>query len=210
MRGRMRTLMAGMVILCGGLLVAGPARGQEGGGGGGRGRMIALPGLLRQESVQKELGLSTDVIAKLKEIVGERGEALRNLRDMPEEERRAAMAEQAKVIREQESAIEKVLDGKQLDRLRQIRVQALGPRALMDEKVAEQIGLTADQQATLRKTMEEARQGERGPEMRQKLEATVQGMLTAEQKTKLETLRGKPFDVSTLQMRGPGGGPRRQ
>ena len=209
MRGRIETLMAAVILVGGGLMAVAPVHGQEG-GGGGRGRLIALPGLLRQESVQKELGLSTDLVARVKEVIGERGEELRNLREMSEDERRAAMAEQAKRVREQEAAIEKLLDGKQLDRLRQIRVQALGPRALMDEKIAEQIGLTADQQATLRKALEEARQGERGPEMRQKLESAVQGMLTADQKTKLDALRGAPFDLSTLQLRGPGGGPRRQ
>lgn len=207
MRGRLATIVALLMAVVGGQHPTGTAHSQE--PGGGRGRMIALPALLRQEAVQKELGLSADVVAKVRDVIGERGEGLRNLREMSEDERRAALAEQARVVRGQEEAIEKLLDAKQVDRLRQIRIQALGPRALMDEKVAEQIGLTEDQKATLRRALEEARQGERGPEMRQKLEAAVQGMLSPEQKTKLDGLRGAPFDVSALQLRGPGAGQRR-
>jgi hypothetical protein len=44
--------------------------------------------------------------------------------------------------------------------------------------------------------------------MRQKLLDKMNTILTAEQKTKLEALKGPAFDVSKLQLRGPGGGRR--
>ena len=80
----------------------------------------------------------------------------------------------------------------------------------MDETVAKELGVTDDQISKLQSAMQSMRgQGGGDPaEMRRTMYTKALEMLTPEQKTKLETLRGAAFDTSKLQMRGPGGGGR--
>ena len=120
------------------------------------------------------------------------------------QERRARQAEDDKKIAG-------ILEPGQLARLKQIRVQALGAGALMDETIATEIGGVSDEQVNqLREAMQELRsQGGGDPtEMRKKMNDKAMQILSADQKAKLETLRGPAFDVSKLQLRGPGGGRR--
>jgi hypothetical protein len=60
--------------------------------------------------------------------------------------------------------------------------------------------------------MRDMRQGGGGGgnpgEMRAKMTAKAMEILSTDQKAKLEALKGPSFDVSKLQMRGPGGGGR--
>ena len=106
-----------------------------------------------------------------------------------------------------------LLDAKQLARLKQIRVQALGAGALMDETLAKELSITDDQVAKFQSAMQAMRQGGGGGggnpgEMRAKMTAKAMEILSADQKAKLEALKGPAFDVSKLQIRGPGGGGR--
>ncbi|NBV46692.1 MAG: hypothetical protein EBR86_13915, partial [Planctomycetia bacterium] len=168
--------------------------------------------LLRQEAVQQELGLSTaqiGEIGKLPEAAPPNG----NPRDMTDDQRRAWMEERVKTQAEEEKKVAAILDAKQAARLKQIRIQALGGRALMDESVVKELGVTEDQVAKAREAMMEVMQAGQGgggnqAEMRQKLLDKMNTILTAEQKTKLESLKGPAFDVSKLQLRGAGGGRR--
>lgn len=186
---------------------------------GGRGRGMGMGGmmshaaLLRQEAVQADLGLSADQKSKVASELPQRGPGGGgggggNPRDMTDEERRKWMEERRARQAEDDKKVAGLLDAKQLGRLKEIRIQALGAGALMDETVAKELGITDDQVSKLQAAMQSMRgQGGGDPaEMRRTMYTKALEMLSPEQKTKLEALRGAPFDTSKLQMRGPGGG----
>jgi|GEM_PF-1109406 len=190
---------------------------------GGRGRGMGMGGmmshasLLRQEAVQADLGLSADLKTKIAAELPERapggGGGGGNPRDMTDEQRQKWMEERRARNAEDDKKIAGLLDAKQLERLKQIRVQALGAGALMDETLTKELSITDDQVAKFQSAMQEMRQGGGGGggnpgEMRAKMTAKAMEILSADQKAKLEALKGPAFDVSKLQMRGPGGGGR--
>lgn len=200
-------------------LVAPLASAQPPGGRGrgmGMGGMMSHAALLRQEAVQAELGLSADQKSKVAAELPQRGPGGGggggggNPRDMTDDERQKWMEERRARQAEDDKKVVALLDAKQLGRLKEIRVQALGAGALMDETVAKELGITDDQVSKLQAAMQSMRgQGGGDPaEMRRTMYTKALEMLSPEQKTKLEALRGAPFDTSKLQMRGPGGGGR--
>jgi hypothetical protein len=83
----------------------------------------------------------------------------------------------------------------------------------LDETLAKELSITDDQVTKLQSAMREMRQGGGGGggnpgEMRAKMTAKAMEILNADQKAKLDALKGPTFDISKLQMRGPGGGGR--
>jgi len=184
-----------------------------------------LLGLLRLEQVQKELKLSDEQKAKVKEI----GDRLRaemrgqysGLREMDDEQRRAKIAE----LRDQRDAkareqLREVLPREQLIRLYQIRLHVAGPvYGLNNEYVANRLKLTPEQKEkaaaidkdTQKKTYELFRglyrlsQEERSEKFREihdkygkiRSDANKQalGLLTAAQKEALENLEGEKFQL---------------
>ena len=191
-----------------------PPRGR----GMGMGGMMSQASLLRQEPVQADLGLAADLKTKIAAELPERapgggGAGGGNPRDMTDEQRQKWMEERRARNAEDDKKIAGLLDAKQLARLKQIRVQALGAGALMDETLAKELSITDDQVAKFQSAMQEMRQGGAGGggnpgEMRAKMTAKAMEILSVDQKAKLEALKGPAFDVSKLQMRGPGGGGR--
>ena len=184
-----------------------------GGRGRGMGGMMSHASLLRQEPVQADIGLSADLKKKIASELPERGPGGGggNPRDMSDEQRQKWMEERRARNTEDDKKIAGLLDTKQLARLKQIRVQALGAGALMDESIAKELSVTDDQVSKLQSAMRDMRQGGGGGnpgEMRAKMTAKAMEILDADQKAKLEALKGPAFDVSKLQMRGPGGGGR--
>ena len=183
------------------------------GRGMGMGGMMSQASLVRQEAVQAELGLSPDLKAKLAAELPERGPGGGggNPRDMSDEQRQKWMEERRARNTEDDKKIAGLLSPEQLARLKQIRVQALGAGVLMDESIAKELSVTDDQVTKLQSAMRDMRQGGGAGnpgEMRAKMTAKAMEILNAEQKAKLEALKGPAFDVSKLQMRGPGGGGR--
>lgn len=212
-----RTLLA-VASLTAALLATTDASAQAPGGRGrgmGMGGMMSHASLLRQDVVQADLGLSADLKAKLAAELPERGPGGgrgENLRDMTDEQRQKWMEERRARNAEDDKKIAGILSPEQLARLKQIRIQALGAGALMDESVAKELSVTDDQIAKLQSAMRDMRQGGGGTgdpgAMRAKMTAKAMEILDADQKAKLEALKGPAFDVSKLQMRGPGGGGR--
>lgn len=179
--------------------------------GAGMGAWVTRSTLVRQESVQADLGITADQKAKIDaELVatGAGGSAGANPRDMSEEERQAWREQRRARTAENDKKLAGILDAKQVARLDQIRIQALGGSVLMDEEIAAQLGITEEQRETFRDAMRQMReeaQGSGGPGgMRERITAKAMELLTAEQKAKLDALRGPAFDVSTLRMRGRG------
>ena len=184
---------------------------------GGRGRWMGMGGgmshaaLLRQEAVQADLGISADLKAKITSELPERGPGGGG-GNLTDEQRQKWMEERRARIAEEDKKIAGLLSPEQLARLKQIRVQALGAGVLMDETLAKELSITDDQISKLQSAMRDMRQGGGGGgnpgEMRAKMTAKAMEILSTDQKAKLEALKGPSFDVSKLQMRGPGGGGR--
>jgi hypothetical protein len=128
--------------------------------------------------------------------------------------------------KKQDEGVNGILTKDQQTRLKEIRVQLMGKRAVMDEQVQKDLGLSADQKSQLKKLqakqqqamqdmMEEMRNG--GGQMTRedmqaamkmandKMDEDIAKVLTAEQTTKLKELGGKPFKA-TDQPRGGGRG----
>ena len=214
-----RTILA-VASLAAALLAALPVSEASAQPPGGRGRGMGMGGmmshasLLRQEAVQADLGLAADLKKKIAAELPERapgGGGGGNPRDMTDEQRQKWMEERRARNAEDDKKIAGLLDAKQLERLKQIRVQALGAGALMDETLTKELSITDDQVAKFQSAMQEMRQGGGGGnpgEMRAKMTSKAMEILSADQKAKLEALKGPAFDVSKLQMRGPGGGGR--
>lgn len=140
----------------------GPGQGGRGFGGFGGGARRGLTSLLTVEAVQKELGLSSEAVEKVKAI----GESLRqdmttemanlgggNFREQTAEQRRETMAKMEELRRTVQSKylpkIKEILTAEQFTRLQQIEWQAAGTAALADPELAGALGLTGDQKERL-------------------------------------------------------------
>jgi len=193
-------------------------------GGGGGGNVIST------EAVQKELGLSTEQTDKLKLITEEAQKSMRELfgqrpaegedREKAREAMREKMTTAAKEIT---SKVEAVLTPEQKKRLKEIQLQAQGTRALLSDDVVTALKITDEQKKKIEEIREANRpqfgrpgQGgdaggrggfERFQEQQKETEAKIMEVLTAEQKTSLESMKGKKFDMPRPTFGGnrPGG-----
>ena len=180
--------------------------------------------------VQKEIELLDDQkqeIAKLREEA--RGntdfrELFSGLRDLPEEERREKGREIfEKMQKDREAANEKILGvllPHQRERLEEISLQIRGAAALSDDDVAAALKLSDDQRKQLeevgtanREKMREMFQGigrdADREQLREKMEAArkessdaLLGVLTTEQRSTFEEMKGAKFELSEEDMRG--------
>jgi Spy/CpxP family protein refolding chaperone len=177
------------------------AQQQRGRGFGGMGTLL----ILTQKSVQEELKLSDEQVKKVTELREKQQESFQGLRDLSPEERRTKMQEMTKT---QNEAIAKLLKPEQLKRAKQISLQVQARTGLAfvlnNEEIAKELKITDEQKGKLdeiRTKMREEMQGlgfdEEGRQKRQEIMKTtsekVEGVLTAEQKTKLKELQGEPF-----------------
>jgi Spy/CpxP family protein refolding chaperone len=140
-----------------------------GGGMGGFAFSISsrYDGLLNAPTVQKELKLSEEQIAKLKELREKAQTAMRemfsgmgNMRDMEDQERKAKMEEMGKKsqaqMKETQKALEAVLEAPQLQRLRGIAMQQIlqqpgGVQQLLsDKQIQEELKLEKYQIAAIK------------------------------------------------------------
>jgi Spy/CpxP family protein refolding chaperone len=193
-------------------------------GFGGLGGMGPGDLILPTQEVQKELGLTDDQKAQVKDLFSEvRQKArsalgnfnLQELLKLSQEERDKRLGEARKKAEATYKGIEdklaKILDAKQLDRLGQIRLQREGAAALARPKIAEQLGLSDEQKAKIKKIMAESQPrilsvGAEKPspdqirdffsqmrERRKKLQSDLLAVLTDQQKAKWSEMKGKEF-----------------
>jgi Spy/CpxP family protein refolding chaperone len=208
------------------------------GAGGGRGfGMRGLVsdsefGIIEMPAVQKELSLTDEQKAKVKELCTAFQQASRpefpGGRPTPGggEEMRKALAESAtkaeQFTKEKKPELLAVLNAEQKTRLSEIRVQVLGFAAYLQPEVQEKLGLTAEQVEKVtalqneyspklrqlasmgRRSQEEAQKAQKDRQalVRERAEA-VEKVLTPAQLDKFQALNGKPFDLAALQ--GPRG-----
>ncbi|NMC20364.1 MAG: hypothetical protein GYA33_08075 [Thermogutta sp.] len=196
----------------------GPAGGRAGfgrapGGFGFMGGGMGWAQLLQIEKVQKEIELTDDQKAEVEKIVTANREKMRELFGQGQGGDRRANLEKARELQqESQKKIEGVLLPHQVARLNEIRLQVAGVGALMDPDVRKELGLSEEQVQKLRDVGREVMQGMRpqdgeGPrdpgalrgrmqEMRQKMEEAAMKVLTDEQKSKWEKMKGEKFEIS--------------
>jgi hypothetical protein len=208
------------------------------GGAGGEGLALML---LANEKVREELALDEDQVSQLDKL---REEAMAppgdfNFREASEEERQKFTEQMAERTKSAIKKMEEILIPPQLDRLREIQIQQQGANALMAGFVADKLELTSDQKESLKKIAEEG-QAKMREQMqglfagggfddtsREKMRETMEkfrkeqddallAVLTTDQKTAFEKMKGEPFDLPRGGMGffggggrrgGPGGGP---
>ncbi|MGD0519072.1 MAG: hypothetical protein ABSA26_16175 [Thermoguttaceae bacterium] len=238
----------GLLILIGFLgaaLLASEVQAQPGGGqrGGGRGGMgpgggggMMILSLVQNEKVQKELEIVADQKTKLTELATEQRSAMRDAfsslpQDLDPEERMTKM--QALMKENQDKLMKKlgeILLPKQLERLKQILLQAQGSMALSDPDVVKALNITSEQQEKMKTVREDAMtksrdalSGVSGAERRTKMQELMKEIdkkvlevLTTDQVAQLEKMKGAKvdFDLSAITRGGgragrggTGGGP---
>jgi Spy/CpxP family protein refolding chaperone len=179
--------------------------------------------LLQTAKVKKELKITDEQSAQLGKIADKyHREAAAKLGNGRTEGLNAQSIRQTgdKLIESSRQEVSSVLNPEQLNRLKQILVQVNGPESLQDKEVAKQVGFTAGESEKLKKLLDQTSNelrsslgagpvGINDPNQIQKFGANppnvakidnqVQnqylGVMTAEQKQKLETLRGAPFTL---------------
>jgi hypothetical protein len=227
-----RSFWAAMVVVfCVVAIVATPSWAQPGGGrggfGGGRGGFGGpggfgggdMAGLLRNESVQKELELLDDQIEELQGLAESQRESFRDafqgLQDLSREERMAKFREVMEKNREeQEKQIGKVLLPHQMKRLKQIQFQqrtrgGIG-RVAGNEGLSNELGITEAQREKLQQKAQEVEEEIRAKlnELREQAQAELLSVLTPAQQAKWKELAGEPFEMQfTPPQRGAGGQP---
>src|SRR5262245_5963204 len=217
------------------VLSASAALAQPQGFGRGFGRGFATDPtmLLAQEPVQKELELSDDQKSQITKLADAANQARREMRNSGAsfEEMGTKMQE---LTKENKKKVAEILLPPQSERLDQISLQyslegggfnAAGAAvALTQDDLAKKLNITDEQKTKLQEVMTQA--GEKMQELgfppdqdqmaklRTELKDKALAVLTPEQKDKLEKMKGKKFDTSTIQFgrggfgrRGGAGGP---
>jgi hypothetical protein len=192
-------------------------------------RSMSLPGLVGYEAVLRELAVDEETASKLRALAEEYRSAVQRemtalnidyaaISDLPALERAAEMrkvnvqtAEINRRLTEQFLPRLKVLlSPEQLERLRQIHLQAAGVDAWTEPPLAATLELTPAQQqqlAALRDEYLRRQQSLQGDflqrfaqirELNSQRDAEALKLLTPAQQEKLQRLAGAPFDVSQL------------
>jgi len=227
-----------LVLIVAATAAAQAQKGQRGGGfgfgrGGGQQSLVSLAG---QESVQKDLGLSADVVSKVSTLNTEYQAAAQKereanplpqgFRDLPEAERTAYLKKQtestAKLNTEYTPKLQAIVGADSIKRLKQIQVQSQGATALNNADVASELKISDEQKKKITDLIAEYATKTQGlfgqgadfqeaaakmRDLNKERDTKAVELLTAEQKTKFTALKGTAFDVSTLRL-GFGGGRR--
>ena len=189
-------------------------------GGGGFGGFGGRPeDLLRRDDVRKELELVDDQIEKLEEFSNRQRESGRELfaglRDLSREERAEKFREIfAKRAEESQKEIGKILLPHQTKRLGQLAVQyrmrSGTSRGLTSGSVAEELGITEEQQEDIRKKAEEVQKelNEKIAKLREEARDDILQALTPQQRAKFKQMVGEPFEFQQQRFGGGQGGGR--
>lgn len=199
---------------------------------GGRAELVGMA------EVQKELdinddqkGLIDDMQKDLRQqLFGNSNPAdFRNLSQEERDKRREEFRKKSEeVSKKADEMIGMVLDPKQLDRLNELRLQREGASSLGRAEVADKVGLKNDQRAKVRKILDDLDAANQGlfrnmrdlpreeqrqaftklREQREKADADILGVLTAEQKEVWGKLQGKKFEFPQRGFGGDAGGDR--
>lgn len=204
--------IAALMCVC----VAGDAMAQRGGGGGffGGGGDSMLQ-YLNSEQVQTEIDLLDDQKEQIKEVQEEARDIMREafsgmrekFQDLSREERNDMMADIREQIQEDmkdsEKKVGEILVPHQLDRLKQLMLQAKMRRGTADALV-DALDLTEDEAEALKEKEEEVKKEleEDIKKLREKALDKTLSVLPADKRAKAKEMIGEAFE---LQQRGRGG-----
>jgi Spy/CpxP family protein refolding chaperone len=219
-----------LCLLVGNVAMA-QGRGGRGGFGGGMFQMGPAQ-LLGFAQVQKELKMTDDQTAKVKEILDAArpprgGNGGVNFREMTEEQRTAFFAEARKKSDEAGKKASELLTAEQNTRLKQIELWVQGTSALVQNaELAKQLNLTDDQKGAIKtindesaKKIGELRQSagrgasdedrakvrEQTTALRTESDAECMAVLTDDQKAQFEKMKGPKFQLDYSQLGPPRG-----
>jgi Spy/CpxP family protein refolding chaperone len=205
----MRFLGRSVCALALGLILASPALAQQRGfrgGFGGAGFLVA------NESVQKELKLNDDQIAKIRDlnqsVRDKYSSDFQNFQGLSQDERRELME---KIGTETRKGLADILKPEQQKRLDQIQLQQQGVEAFASPDLQSKLNLTSEQKEKIQAIAEDARQqlADARPQpggdfqealtkirsIRKDALTKATALLSADQKKSWEELTGAPFEV---------------
>ena len=182
--------------------------------------------LLSDASVQKDLELVDDQIDKLRDMQREFGREMKEqIGDLTkgdfDKDRIKDIGALVTRLREtQKSQMEQLLLPHQLDRLKQVRLQrhmeAAGTAGALGGKIAEELGITAEQKQLLKEREQEIKQemAEKMAKLREEAREELLEVLNPTQREKLKQMIGEKFksepqDWSDQRQRFRRGGPRK-
>lgn len=175
----------------------------------------ALLQLIRDQAIHEELQLADDQTEKISAALPEIDGPWFRSRNLPAEQQRA---EQQRLTKALEQELARILNPPQIERLKQLRCQALGTRMFVRDSVIKRLALTPQQRtalfaafvATDQQSAEIQQQlragkldGQAAADQVQQLKAqereTIVAQLTDDQKQQLAGILGKPFDFQRVQ-----------
>jgi Spy/CpxP family protein refolding chaperone len=200
-----------MLVLLAGVATAQRPEGKGRAGGGGM-RMMGLGGLLMNESVQEELKLSDDQIAKIQGVVPKvqrkHAQEFAQLRNLSPSERHQKGSEMMKAFNDEIfKGLGDTLKPDQIKRLKEIDLQEQGARAFADPEIATALKLTDAQKEKIKSInddfmaeMSAARQGGPGQiaQLRKQSMKKISEVLTEEQQKTWHEMTGKPFEIKRI------------
>jgi hypothetical protein len=223
-------LTAGLVVLssfAGSGLAQQKGKGKGFGGGFGFGGINVTAAVLNNKALQEELKVTSEQKQKLKPAADKQAALQKKQAEMfaggkggfDKEKMQENFKEMQAVNEEVKKSVDETLNAEQKKRLRQIEVQAAGPRAFANEEMVKGLNLSDEQKTKIKAVADEFTKDSREVRMEggfgadaekraeidrkvDKLQAAamkqIQEALTDEQKKTWKTLVGEPFDVAKL------------
>jgi hypothetical protein len=161
--------------------------------------------LLRQKSIHKELELTPDQAAKIKQFTHAQSEAARKTRDLDAAERKEALG---RLEQQNKEFLARTLSEKQSKRLHQIMMQFTALTQLTSPELARDLNLSDEQVQKLKALQKEARKElvallsakeregkkEKFAKLREDTRTKILVILTDEQHRKVREIAGTPFE----------------
>jgi type II secretory pathway component GspD/PulD (secretin) len=176
-----------MCLLASGLCAPAPARAADS-------AFVGVLAIALEDGVAKQLGLSEQIKNQLLDVARRREDEATDLvlqiRDLPQAEQTARLAP---FVQESERLGLALLSDQQRQMLQRIRISRAGMVTLGEPAVAEQLALTDQQKATVKKLLEERAAGLKGRDQQRgtaqaELERRLAGLLTPSQRAAWEGL----------------------
>jgi hypothetical protein len=160
--------------------------------------------LLRQKSVQKELGISEGVAEKVMAFTEKQSEAFGKAIGMAKDKRKKTISQLGK---QNKKFLADTLNAKQTTRLNQLYLQFTAPSQLTKAETAKELKLTKDQQQKLKALNKEYRKemgdilfgkdtegrAQKFAELREKTGTEIRSILTEKQQAQARKAVGPPF-----------------
>jgi Spy/CpxP family protein refolding chaperone len=161
--------------------------------------------LLSRKAVRDDLKLTDEQNQRVRAALVKQITAFIDATDLPKAEREQKLTE----LRKQgHRIVAEILTPEQLTRLRQIRLQVQGPRAVLNPKTAEKLGITSEQREKIIGTFKGAKKdfvalfegganrediGAKLVELRRQLTEQTLSVLTEDQRARWKELTGEPI-----------------